>query len=224
MDWMVEEFGTDRLHGGVVLPNDDYFPGVYRGSRDDVQAVLERLCRHMDVDPDRVELEPYAADENPALSAHVPIHSQSSGAAGHHRVRDGRSVIGLRDDLARRPMSLVATIAHELGHVLLLADRRISREREDHEPLTDLLTVFFGLGVFTANAAFEQSREIRGEYSYTSTNRQGYLTEPMYGYALARYAWLREETDPSWARYLDTNPGVLCRRGLRYLVRTQRTA
>jgi hypothetical protein len=83
-------------------------------------------------------------------------------AAGHHRVREGRSVTGIRADLARRPMSLVATIAQELGHVLLLADGRISRERQDHEPLTDLLTVFFGLGVFTANAAFEQSRETRG--------------------------------------------------------------
>jgi hypothetical protein len=224
MDWMVEEFGTDRLRGQVVLPTDDYFPGVYRGSREDVQAVLRRLCTHMDVDPDRVELEPYAADHDPALSAHVPINWQSTGAAGHHRVRDGRSIIGIREDLARRPMSMVATIAHELGHVLLLADGRISREREDHEPLTDLLTVFFGLGVFTANAAFGHSREIRGEYSYTSTNRQGYLTEPMYGYALARYAWLRDEPDPSWARYLDTNPRVICKQGIRYLARPQQTA
>ena len=223
MDWMVEEFGRDRLHAEVVLPSDDYFPGVYRGSHDDVQAVLERLCQHMDVDPDRVELEPYAAEENPALSAHVPIHSRSTGAIGHHRVRDGRSVIGIRNDLARRPMSLVATMAHELGHVLLLADGRISSQREDHEPLTDLLTVFFGLGVFTANAAFEQSRETRGEYSYTSTSREGYLTEPMYGYALARYAWLRDEPDPSWVGYLDTNPRVICKRGLRYLARAQRT-
>lgn len=224
MDWMVQEFGTDRLRGEVLLPNDDHFPGVYRGSRDDVLAVLHRLCAHMDVDPGRVELEPYAADENPALSAHVPIHSQSDGAAGHHRVRDGRSIIGIREDLARRPMSLVATVAHELGHVLLLADGRVSRERQDHEPLTDLLTVFFGLGVFTANAAFEQSRETRGEYSYTSTNRQGYLTEPMYGYALARYAWLRDEPDPNWLRHLDTNPRVICKRGLRHLAHAQRTA
>jgi hypothetical protein len=91
-----------------------------------------------------VELEHDAADDNPELSAHVPIHVEWTGAAGHHRIRDGRSVIGIRDDQAARPTALVATVAHELGHVLLLGEGRISAQQQDHEPLTDLLTVFFG--------------------------------------------------------------------------------
>jgi len=114
-------------------------------------------------------------------------------------------------------MALVATIAHELGHVLLLGNGRIPADRKDHEPLTDLLTVFFGLGIFSANAVFEYSREVRGEYAYASTSRLGYLTEPMFGYGLARYAWLRGEADPRWARYVDTNPRTFLKRGLRYL-------
>lgn len=223
MDWFVAEFGIERLHGQVVLPTDDHFPGVYRGTREDVRTVLYRLCKHMDIDPARVELEHYAADEDPELSAYVPIHTESVGAAGHHRTRDGRSVIGIRDDQASSPMSLLATIAHELGHALLLGDGRISAEREDHEPLTDLLTIFFGLGIFSANAAFEYSREVRGDYGYTRTTRLGYLTEPMYGYGLARYAWLRGEADPGWARYLDTNPRTFLKRGLRYLAQANRT-
>nr|BFE73682.1 hypothetical protein GCM10020092_069830 [Actinoplanes digitatis] len=52
------------------------------------------------------------------------------------------------------------------------------------------------------------------------TSRLGYLTEPMFGYALARYAWLRGETDPPWARHLDTNPRTFLRQGLRFLART----
>lgn len=217
MDWFVEQFGARRLHGDVVLPTDDYFPGVYRGTRADVQAVLARLCAHMGVDPGRVDLEHDEVDDNPELSAFVPINKEWTGAAGHHRVRDGRSVIGIRDDQATRPMALVATIAHELGHVLLLGDGRISAQRQDHEPLTDLLTIHFGLGIFSANAAFERTHEVRGAYGYTSTSRLGYLTEPMYGYGLARYAWLRGETDPEWARYIDSNPRTYLKRGLRWL-------
>lgn len=220
MNWFVAEFGEDRLFGEVVLPTDDYFPGVYRGGRDDVRMVVERLCAHMGIDPARVELEHDSVDENPELSAHMPIHSASSGAAGHHRLRGGRSVIGIRDDQARQPMALVATVAHELGHVLLLGDDRVTRDREDHEPLTDLLTVFFGLGVFAANSAFEFGRRDRGAYTYTTRTRLGYLTEPMYGYGLARYAWLRGESDPAWSRYLDTNPRAYLKRGLRYLAQT----
>ncbi|MBB4693659.1 hypothetical protein [Paractinoplanes abujensis] len=213
MDWFVTEFGPHRLRAEVILPTDDYFPGEYSGSRQDVQAVLKKLCAHMGLDPARIVLEHDEADDNPDLSAHVPINTAGSGAAGHHRVRNGKSIIGIRDDQAARPMALVATIAHELGHVLLQREAG----RDDHEPLTDLLTIFFGYGIFSANSAFDFSRQVRGDYSYTQTSRLGYLTEPMYGYGLARYAWLRGEPDPPWARYLDTNPRTFLKRGLRYL-------
>ncbi|SNT11218.1 hypothetical protein SAMN05421812_103216 [Asanoa hainanensis] len=215
LDWLLAEFGDERLRGTVVLPNDEFFPGVYRGSRADVESVLRRLCVHMGVSRDRVELEHFANDEVSELSDHVPLNWASSGAAGHHRLRAGRSVIGIRDDQAAAPMALVATISHELGHVLLIGDGRVSADREDHEPLTDLLTVFFGLGIFGANAAFDYS--VGGGYSRTS--RLGYLTEPMFGYALARYAWLRGERNPAWAGHLDTNPRAFLKRGLRFLQR-----
>jgi hypothetical protein len=220
MDWFVEQFGEGRLRGEVVLPTDDYFPGAYAGSREDVARVLERLCEHMGVDRDRLLLEHDERDDADGLSGEVPVSSRSHGAAGHFRMRGGRPVIGIRDDQAERPMALVATIAHELGHVLLLGDGRLTDDRDDHEPLTDLLTVYFGLGIFSANAAFEFEQRSRGRYSYTSTSRLGYLTEPMYGYGLARYAYLRGETRPSWSRYLDTNPGTFMKRGLRYLQST----
>ena len=216
MAWFGGQFGRARLHGRMLLPTDEHFPGVYRGSDDDVRAVVDRLARHMGVDYGRLDVEIVSEDDS-RLSAYVPITSESRGAAGHYQERDGRCVITIAGDQARRPMALIATVAHELGHVLLLGDRRIDADREDHEPLTDLLTVYFGLGVFAANAALERWQEVRGEYGYTSTARLGYLTEPMYGYALARYAWLRGETDPDWARYLDTNPRAFLKRGLRYV-------
>jgi hypothetical protein len=201
----------------VILPTDEYFPGSYRGSHADVRRVVRLLCERMDIDPARIELEHDPADSSGLLSGTVPLQTSWSGAAGHFRMRNGRAVVAIHDGQAAHPMSLVATIAHELGHVLLLGDGRITAERADHEPLTDLLTVYFGLGIFAANAAFEYAQEHRGAYAYRRSSRLGYLTEPMYGYGLARYAWLRHEPDPAWARYLDTNPRTFLKRGLRYL-------
>jgi hypothetical protein len=43
----------------------------------------------------------------------------------------------------------------------------------------------------------------------------------MFGYGLAHYSFLRGERRPGWRRYLDTNPRVYLRRGLRYLRRRQ---
>jgi hypothetical protein len=222
MTWLLSEFGERVLHGEVVLPTDEYFPGTYRGTERDVRGVLDRLCERMEIDPGRVRLEYGDGGPNPDLSAHVPLHSQSNGHAGLHEAHHGSSVLTLSNDVLDHPMALVATLSHELGHVLLLGEQRIAADQPDHEPLTDLLTVFFGLGIFAANAAFDYSRDVYGQYSYTRSSRLGYLNERMYGYALALYASQRGETDPPWARYLDTNPRAFLRQGLRYLAEAGR--
>jgi hypothetical protein len=36
----------------------------------------------------------------------------------------------------------VATVAHELGHARLLGEERVTGDRPDGEPLTDLATVY----------------------------------------------------------------------------------
>jgi hypothetical protein len=221
LDWLVAQFGRVALFGDVFTPTDEYFPGVYTGSPADVEAVVRRLCLRMGVDRAAIAVE-YDADGPAAeLAGHVPLHTDRSAAAGHFRVQDGRAVVTIREDLAARPMALVATVAHELGHVRLLAEGRVDPGARDHEPLTDLCALYFGFGIFGANAAFDYARRAHGEYTYTSTSRLGYLTEPMYGYALARYAWLRGEPAPAWARHLDTNPRAVFRQGLRYLARSR---
>jgi hypothetical protein len=45
-------------------------------------------------------------------------------------------VVSINVALLNDPEALVATIAHELGHIHLLSDERISRDTPDHEPLT----------------------------------------------------------------------------------------
>ena len=63
-----------------------------------------------------------------------------------------RAAIGVEYKQLNDPLGLVATLAHEIGHEILLGEGRVSRDQPDHEPLT-LLTVFMGMGShFTANA------------------------------------------------------------------------
>ncbi|AVT30701.1 hypothetical protein C6361_15835 [Plantactinospora sp. BC1] len=214
--WLVREFGDSWLRSPVVLPTDDFFPGGYSGSEEDMLQVVHQLCDYLSVDPDRIRVELHAdragGRELPEL---VGGYASWSGAAGHYRVVAGRAVVSLEESLGSRPLALVATVAHELAHERLLGEGRVDPQRRDQEPLTDLLTVYLGFGIFTANAALE----FAGRHTGWSASRLGYLTEPMYGYALARYAWLRGETAPDWARHLDTNPRTYLRRGLRFLRR-----
>jgi len=212
LDWFVSEFGDAVLRGPVALPEISFFPADYAGTEDDVRAVFETVCTRLGVPADRVLLE-FEPEEGEELLDSVSLEYRHRRAAGHWQTRDGLTVITVHLGQAREPVGLVATIAHELGHERLLGEERIDRERRDGEPLTDLFTVFFGMGVFNANAAFEFRQSDR---SY-QTSRLGYLTEPMYGYALARYAWLRGETAPAWVTHLDTNPRTYLKQGLKYL-------
>jgi hypothetical protein len=99
----------------------------------------------------------------------------------------------------------------------LYTPAQIDRICASREPLTDLVTVYLGMGVFTANAAFS-FRQFTGTGTQGwRAQRLGYLTEQMLGYTLACYAMLRGEPDPRWAKYLDTNPRVYMKRGVRYL-------
>jgi hypothetical protein len=212
LHWMVDQFGQQVLRGPVVLPTSAYFPETFTGTVDDVRQVLAMVCAHMNVDVECIDFD-FIDDDEHELVSNVPLAWSSHNAAGHFEVRAGRPVVAVASSVARDPVALVATISHELGHVRLLGEGRMTVERRDHEPLTDLLTVFFGLGVFAANAAFRFSSNQGG----WRASRLGYLTEPMYGYGLAYYSFLRGERRPDWRRYLDTNPRVFLRRGLRYL-------
>ncbi|MGW3042212.1 hypothetical protein ACWC9T_19765 [Kitasatospora sp. NPDC001159] len=213
MAWLTAEFGRDVLNRDPVLPTAEFFPGPYEGSDEDIRSVIAQLCGYLDVAPNRLTIEIEPDDGEQAMVADLNLAHKSRSAAGHYRRENGRPVIAIDQRQAARPVALVATIAHELGHVRLLDEQRIPTDRRDHEPLTDLLTVYFGLGIFTANSAFNFSQSNRG-WSYS---RLGYLSERMLGYALACYAHLRGETKPTWARHLATNPRAYLKQGLRYL-------
>jgi len=111
----------------------------------------------------------------------------------------------------------VATISHELAHALLLGDGRISGQVPDHEWVTDLTTVFLGLGVFGSNSAIREEPASTGHRHLSSS---GYMSELIYAYALALFAWARGETKPSWAGHLRPNVRASMKQALRFLAKT----
>ena len=219
--WLLKQFDLNINGVTVVLPTPEFFPDIYRGEEEDVNELLRRVCSYMGVSADRLSLELFS-DDHQELRDHLPsFESSHKGAAGQYREDDGRIKIRLSADHLNDPMSLVAIMAHELGHVLLLGDQKIARDRKDHEHLTDLLTVQTGLGIFTANSAFRFTQWSGGFKQGWRAQRLGYMTEPMFGYALALFAWTRRESKPQWSKFLEGNIKHHLKSGLSYLERTQ---
>jgi len=159
----------------------------------------------MHVNPAEAEVALFASEDDLTNSL-VPFYSsRGSGAAGlYHHEPSSKQRISIDEFQMKDPM-LVAVIAHELEHVILLRPELVDQEEADMEPLNDLLTVFLGFGIFTANAAFrfEQHQDARSQG--WSARRLGYLSEEQFGYALARFAYEREDAKPKWSSLLSTN-------------------
>lgn len=118
--------------------------------------MLCRICNYMKVDRTQIDFEVFP-DETEELSAMLPYwrgsHDGCAGLYVHPEDESKRMVVALRQSQLNDPLSLVATLAHELGHVILLGGGLMEHSIEDMEPMTDLLTVFLGFGIFNANSA-----------------------------------------------------------------------
>jgi hypothetical protein len=203
----------------VILPIAEYFPDPYDATDEAVDVLFQRVCGYMQVDERQIDLEVFP-DEAHELHSVVPFwRGDTGGIAGLYisATDQSRLVIAIKSSKLKNPLAVVATLAHELAHVILLGGSLIDRESPDMEPLTDLTTVFLGMGIFTANAAvqFEQHQDVRSQG--WSIQRLGYLSEEMFGYALAKFANERGEDRAEWKKYLSTNVAAYYKQSSKWL-------
>jgi hypothetical protein len=202
----------------VILPTDEFFPDRYDGSVLGLEALFSRLCVYMHVKREPLVLEVFP-DQTNELKEILPYFSggEKDAAGVYASDEDKHVVVAVKASQLKDPLALVATLAHELCHVILLTPGLMSREEKDMEPMTDLATVFLGLGIFTANSAvrFEKFQDERKQG--WSAKRLGYLPEPVFGYALAKFAHERRERNPEWAKHLSTNVGADFRKARKWL-------
>jgi len=214
--WLGTHLGSHAIHGRMLLPSDDGIASLRTGSESEIRALVERLCWQMGVDQRRVTVGEFFQTAEDEVVQRLPAGVGESLSAGHFRGVDGSVFIALESFEGSTPTQCVAAIAHELSHL-----RRPSPDEQPSagggEELVDLISVCLGLGVFAANACFD-SVKVAGYRSVGyRTTLVGFMTERMYGYALARYALLRGEPDPTWARHLDVNPRTYLKQALRFL-------
>lgn len=215
LEWLAEEFDDSAFSGRpLVLPTPDFFPDPYDGSKKSVRKLLDRVCEYMDVVSDLVAMK-LVAESGKIWLVNDAGHFLP-GAAGTYEEGERKFIIRIDESELGDPMGLVGTIAHELAHVRLLGESRITAEVFDNELLTDLTVTHFGLGIFLANTPRNWDSQYQ-KWPDTDLYKPEYMTPPMFGWALAHLAWFREEQRPKWARYLNSSARANLKQGLRYL-------
>ena len=204
MRWLARQFGVNRLlTARVVLPDDNWFPDPYDGKVEDARRLLDRICDFMQIAPASIRLE-------------VCEDTAMPGVAGQYQP----GLIRLAESQLADPPGVVAVLAHELAHDLLVG-RGLLKDDLDAEWVTDLLPVYLGLGIFTADATLREKTERQGRHSWWTLSRRGDLNSCMIGYALALFAWVRGERRPEWAGFLRLDAAESLAAGLRYLVASE---
>ena len=228
LQWLLKEFGEDYfLKHQTILPEPSFFPDKYQGTEAYVAKLVERVCSYMDANSSLVDVDFFFDRDETASKHRLGGEGHHSGAAGLYfskTSQEKQKKIAINVSEFKNPTKLVATIAHELGHVILLGGGKISRDDKNHEHLTDLITVFLGLGIFTANSAFQFSQWQDHSHQGWSTSRLGYMSEEMFAYSLAAYSWMRGEKNPKWSKYLAMNVGHYFKQSLKYLEKGGQTS
>lgn len=222
LQWLEGEFDDNAFNGRrLVLPTPDFFPEPYDGSKAAVHTLLDRVCGYMDVIQDLVVLK-FVSKAGKLGLVNEAGHAIAD-AAGTYQEGDRKSIIRIDTAELHDVVALIGTLAHELAHVRLMGEGRVSADEYDNELLTDLTTVFFGMGLFLANSP----RNWMSQYTKwpgTDLNKPEYMTPPMFGYALAHLAWFRNEERPAWSAHLHWNARPYLKQGMRFLFKTSESA
>lgn len=199
-EWLIATLGLDRLwKSSFLTPSVRDFPDKYTGTEADAAVLLSRICGYLDLDVNRIKLG-FFSDDDPLECELAGI---PSNAAGLYQYEQEKSSIWLNRSELADAESLVSTISHELCHEILLGGQYLDADEDlDHEEVTDLLTVFAGFGVFSANACVRERNWHEGHLEYSETKRKGYLSMAVLAYALALSAWYRKESKPDWYQAL----------------------
>lgn len=200
--WLMQEFPKPKIENLKILtPTTSDFPIKWNSSHENAMEVLNIVCSNMQINPNEIELDFY--DNGPkeidmgTSVIFIESDPENPEAAGlyHHKKIGGKHKISLDQALLKNPDCLIATIAHELSHVKLLGEKKLE---QNDEMLTDFATVFFGVGIFNANCAFQFYNQ-NDSWGYSNL---GYLKIEEWAYALALLAFIRKEDEPHWKQFL----------------------
>ncbi len=217
--WLIEVFGLERLRSRPLIePTADIFPYTDLNNPEQFQSLFEQVCGYWELDPNEIEINFFDDFRSKQWSTWVP-HANVNEPSGLYSPIYTTDVKRFKIQLAKsnlmHPQLLVAVLAHELAHVKLLGGGYLNVKAPDMEPMTDLTTMYFGFGAFTANSL--QTKDINW------ISRSGYLPPQVVSYVNAAICHITKHDTSKYIAVLNTNTRDLFKQDIEYLQNTGHT-
>ncbi|MCX4242969.1 hypothetical protein [Paraliomyxa miuraensis] len=187
----------------VVLPSSRWFPDAWSPDARGVRRLALRILRYAELAEHDVAIEMFddgrAAAERIDLGARVHSQAHEGAAAWFAGIDDDDTCwFGANVSLLGDPGGVTAALAHETAHAFRHVHELEVEDRDLEECLTDLSTIYLGLGVLTANASQRhRSWSLQGDGGALgghawSTSHLGYLSPQAMCFGLAAFVRARD--------------------------------
>jgi hypothetical protein len=219
--WLEDEFGSSIIkERPITLPTKEYWDKPFSGNENDAFYVLDYVREGMFINREvNIDLVFYS-EQQPVEFSEGIVSVQDENielTAGRYIQYDKNDIeILIEKNQLKNPIALIATIAHELAHYKLLGEGRL---KDNDEPLTDLTTLIFGFGIFTANTSVVKMQTWSGtsHAGWQIHGGSGYLNFKQHGFALALYSSYRNENRPEWINFLEKDVSKEYSKSIKYI-------
>ena len=196
VSWLLGHLGHERLEKmQTILPTGEFFPLPYLGEPEQVQKVFEQVCRYMQVEPGNYRVNVFDEDTDPRK-----LPTWKSGSPGKRGwlfpFYDGAiyepnenpeqphlATLHIHRSMARDLELVIALFSRDISHSLLSAVPNLEMDQTEYQHTLELMPLFFGLGIFGANAVLRERAENLLGWHYWSMVPQGALPARYIGYA-----------------------------------------
>ena len=201
--WFFQQFGTRIFYDAhIILLPGDLLPNYDPSKFPDEKTVIRAFCKRLSIPFEQIILDPIYQGITDKYGLYAGMLGSYASFIDPEDFQE-LYLISLNMEENIDLQEIFGTLIHEFCHIKLLGENRISvYQRPDHEFLTDLLTIFWGFGVISANEAFYSRGEYYEQFMLNYSESRGYLPLEVWAYGLALYAILRGESYIDWPNAL----------------------
>ena len=220
--WFEEQYSRDFLKNlRIVEPTKEFFDHTFTGTEEDAHYSLTKCMELMQIKGANVELfffaeSPMEFEDEGIVATHSPegFGTEDQNAIGKYSQLDSNTFeIGIELKQLKTPQNLIATIVHELSHLMLLGEGRLEGNNEE---LTDLNCIALGFGIFSGNSIFNFQQWQGNSHGGWQVNRQGYIPEQVAAYAMAIFNNY-QNNQTNWSRHLNNGIRKMYEKNVKYL-------
>lgn len=218
--WLIKSFSfTKAKELPFILPQPKTASGGKSTATDQLQTILENLCKRWEIDPTSVVLTIFNGRPAKKWYSRFVSTDDYEGPAGtyHHTFESTQKTFHIHIERSYLKYQDVTTyiLTHELAHAKLLGEGYIPVHAPHMEPLTDLTCIYFGFGILSANTCYLNLGDKNGRFNY--------LPVPIVSYANALLCYITEYDPAKVIPHLNGNTRTLFEQDYNYLITTNDT-